>query len=78
MPRLFRRLLFPLCALAGLTSQAFSAPVVSLVIPPTNSTVHVLNSIEVEFTEDVAGVDAADLLINGNAEIGRASCRERV
>jgi hypothetical protein len=42
-------------------------PLVRLVLPATNSLVTTLRSIEVFFNKPVAGVGAADLLINGEA-----------
>ncbi len=41
-------------------------PVVTLQLPYPNVTVRSLSQIEVQFSENVTGVDAADLLINGN------------
>ena len=40
-------------------------PVMVQVLPATNTTVNVLNRLEVHFSEAVTGVNAADLLING-------------
>ena len=42
-------------------------PIVVNLIPSAGSTVRSLTQIEVFFSEDVTGVDAADLLINGVA-----------
>jgi hypothetical protein len=44
-----------------------TAPTLIFRAPTPNTTVEVLNSIQVNFSEDVTGVDAADLLINGVA-----------
>ena len=44
-----------------------SAPVVVNLYPGVGATVRELASVEVEFSEDVTGVDAGDLLINGVA-----------
>ena len=46
------------------------APFVASVIPPAGSTVRSLNQIQVRFNEGVAGVDAADLVINGTGASG--------
>ena len=43
-----------------------TVPVVSALYPPAATTVTALTSIEVDFSKAVAGVDAADLLINGS------------
>jgi hypothetical protein len=40
-------------------------PVVAEVVPPTGARVRALTGIEVVFSENVTGVDASDLLING-------------
>ncbi|MFO1498751.1 MAG: lamin tail domain-containing protein [Verrucomicrobiota bacterium] len=42
-----------------------SSPMVAAVIPSANALVQQLTQLEVQFDEDVTGVDAADLLING-------------
>ncbi|MCL4179633.1 MAG: lamin tail domain-containing protein [Verrucomicrobia bacterium] len=42
-----------------------AAPVVVQLIPPASATVRSLGQIEVDFSEPVSGVDAADLRING-------------
>ena len=42
------------------------APAVKFAIPTVNALVQALTQIEVGFTEDVTGVDATDLLINGH------------
>ncbi|HRZ58178.1 MAG TPA: CotH kinase family protein, partial [Candidatus Paceibacterota bacterium] len=41
-------------------------PVINAVEPPPGSVLRALHSIEVQFSEPVQGVDAADLLVNGN------------
>ena len=43
------------------------APAVATLIPPATAKVRDLTQIEVDFSEDVTGVNATDLLINGNA-----------
>ena len=43
------------------------APAVAYQLPYAGSTIPSLTQIEVNFTENVTGVDAADLLINGSA-----------
>src|ERR1035437_2019947 len=71
-----------------------TSPPLALVYPAAISAVRGLTSVEVAFSKAVAGVDASDLLINGQPttnltiitpsqfvfsfQIGRASCRERV
>jgi hypothetical protein len=45
-------------------------PVIEAVEPPPGSVLRALHSIEVQFSEPVVGVDAADLLVNGNPAIG--------
>src|SRR6266513_1180367 len=51
---------------AALSSTADATPpTVANLIPTPTATVRALTSIEVDFSEDVAGVDASDLLING-------------
>ena len=52
-------------SLAATFDQA--APVVANLQPPAGATVRELASIEVEFSEPVTGVEAADLLVNGVA-----------
>lgn len=54
------------------TGQTFSytlrdttAPTVATINPPIGSTVRVLSQIDVRFSEEVTGVDAADLLVDG-------------
>jgi hypothetical protein len=42
-----------------------TSPILTLIYPATNSAVRQLTSIEVAFSEPVAGVDASDLLIDG-------------
>ena len=42
-----------------------TGPILTLIYPATNSVVRQLTSIEVAFSEPVAGVDASDLLIDG-------------
>jgi hypothetical protein len=42
-----------------------TSPTLTLIYPTTNSVVRALTSIEVAFSEPVAGVDASDLLIDG-------------
>ena len=54
-------------SVARLTVQADTAhPTVIGVFPPTNATVTALSTIQVVFSKAVSGVDASDLLINGN------------
>ena len=48
-----------------LPSWSFAAPTVARILPPPDSTNHVLTSIEVFFSDLVTNVDASDLLING-------------
>ncbi len=63
-PTLFAMLL--VCAglfLAPVTAQ----PVISSISPPPGTQVATLATIEITFSEEVAGVDATDLLINGSA-----------
>ena len=50
---------------ANVTITEPSAPVLLRVLPTPGTGVRLLAQIEVQFTEDVAGVDAGDLLING-------------
>ena len=50
---------------ATVTITEPSAPVLLRVLPTPGTGVRSLAQIEVQFTEDVAGVDASDLLING-------------
>ncbi len=45
------------------------APVVAVIDPPRGATLAELTTIEVTFSEDVYGVDAADLLVNGTPAI---------
>ena len=52
-------------SLSGVVDTA--PPLVAGLIPPANALVRQLSQIEVKFSEGVAGVDAADLLINGQA-----------
>jgi hypothetical protein len=53
---------------ASLTFEGdFDAPVISSLTPASGAAVRELFSIEVNFSEPVRGVDAADLLINGRA-----------
>jgi hypothetical protein len=47
-------------------------PVVGGLNPPANATVNSLSQLEVTFSEAVTGVNASDLLINGNAATGMA------
>jgi hypothetical protein len=42
-----------------------TAPTVVTVNPPNNSTVRAMSQVDIRFSEEVTGVDAADLLING-------------
>jgi CotH protein/chitobiase/beta-hexosaminidase-like protein/lamin tail-like protein len=42
-----------------------AAPAVAGLIPPAGATVPGLTDVEVQFSEDVTGVDAGDLLVNG-------------
>ncbi len=44
-----------------------SAPVVDRILPVNGAIVRQLSSVEIDFSEPVDGVDAADLLINGQA-----------
>jgi len=48
-----------------LSAQDTTPPTLQRILPATGSTVVQLNEIEVLFTEEVQGVDAGDLLING-------------
>ncbi|MEW6158352.1 MAG: lamin tail domain-containing protein [Verrucomicrobiota bacterium] len=50
-------------ALSGTIDE--SAPTMAMVIPTPGATVRDLTQIEIAFSEDVTGVDASDLLING-------------
>lgn len=50
-------------SLSGTTDT--TPPAMAAVLPPDGAIVRALTSVEVDFSEDVAGVDAADLLING-------------
>jgi len=53
---------------ASLVFEAdFDAPVISSLIPANGAAVRELFSIEVNFSEPVQGVEAADLLVNGRA-----------
>src|SRR5436190_7982967 len=59
-------LLFLLQPLPGLLAQVDTdPPVIAARYPTPGTLVQGLNSIEVIFNEEVAGVDASDLLING-------------
>src|SRR5688572_12247793 len=61
-------LLFCLCFTAPvLKAQDTSPPTIANVIPAQNSAVVQLSQIEVFFSEDVQGVEASDLMINGVA-----------
>src|SRR5438094_782737 len=61
--------LLPAVALIGRMGYAAdtSPPTVSMLLPAASSVVVELRQIEVFFSEDVQGVDASDLLINGVA-----------
>ncbi|MCP5525416.1 MAG: lamin tail domain-containing protein [Verrucomicrobiales bacterium] len=54
-----------------------SAPRVESLIPPAGALVRSLRSVEVVFTEPVAGVDAADLLVNGQPAVRLVAYTER-
>lgn len=53
------------------TTVDVSIPVVERVLPTPGAVVRELNSLEVQFSRQVQGVDAADLLINGSAATDR-------
>src|SRR5206468_5846878 len=52
------------------SNQDATPPTIAALIPAAGATVRSLTTIEVDFSEGVAGVDASDLLINGNSATG--------
>src|SRR5688572_22741771 len=49
----------------SLAAESTTVPVITTTIPAAGSAVHSLTTVELFFSEDVTGVDAADLFING-------------
>ena len=61
---------FPLLFVFLLVSRlAFAAPTITTRVPASGATVGSLTSISVTFNEAVTGVDADDLLINGDGAL---------
>ena len=52
------------------SSVDLTPPEIKEVIPSANALLQQLTQVEVVFSEDVAGVDAADLLVNGQPSTG--------